>query len=396
MTTTGSHQPLLTTRQRTLLVCGLVLTGMVMVWLVSHFTSRYQLEQQTDSLGATLANQTALLATELVLSNDLISLNVLLTELTRSPALAQAAVFTVDDQVLAIAGPSAARNPQRELGLADSFVAPIALQDSVAGYVRVYLDPQQMRGGDSSTAWMIPVAMTLMLVLTATVMTAIQHPGRRRDTAGAEPGDPDDSAASVMPANAVLHLRAGAGTVGSRAARQELQLALTRAADLYQARLVTVSEAGKDRDHIVQLQFAQTGHAGELAYHTLCCAVLVLAMNNRANRYRAEDERITLQAALHCALSSSDTTELGGLEDTARLAELISGQSPENGLLASEEVLSLAGADSHFHSEWHSQLIDLLDGEPYELYLVRAPAGPTRALLQRQASLLRDEDANDV
>ena len=58
-------------------------------------------------------------------------------------------------------------------------------------------------------------------------------------------------------------------------------------------------------------------------------------------------------------------------------------------------VLSLAGADNHFHSEWHSQLIDLLDGEPHELYLVRAPAGPTRALLQRQASLLREEADSD-
>lgn len=394
MTASESHQSLLTARQRTLLVCGLVLVGMAMVWLVSHFTTRYQLEQQTDSLGATLANQTALLATELVLSNDLISLNVLLTELTRSPAVSQAAVFTVDDQVLAISGPSASRDPGRGSGRTGSYAAPIALQDSVAGYVRVYLDQQQMSDGGTPTLWMTPGAMALMLVLSATLMTALQRPRQppRPDTGER---DPDDTSASVMPANAVLHLQTCAGKAGSEAARGELEQSLARAADLYQARMITVAEAGEASGHVVQLQFSQAGHANELAYHALCCAVLVLAMNNRANRYRSEDERITLQAALHCALSESDTTELGGLEDSIRLAELISGQSPENGLLASEEVLTLAGADNHFHSEWHSQFIDLLDGEPHELYLVRAPAGPTRALLQRQASLLRDEAGNN-
>lgn len=385
-----THQTLLTPRQRTLLVCGLVLTGMATVWLVNHFTTRYQLEQQTDSLGATLANQTALLATELVLSNDLISLNVLLTELTRSPAVSQAAVFTVDDQVLAISGPSASRDPGRGAGRTGSYVAPIALQDSVAGYVRVYLDQQQMSGEGTPTLWMTPGAMALMLVLSATLMTALQRPRRQPRSDNGE-RDADDTSASVMPANAVLHLQTGAGKAGSGMARRELEQSLSRAADLYQARMITVAEATEDSGHIVQLQFSQTGHANELAYHALCCAVLVLAMNNRANRYREEDQRITLQAALHCTLSESDTTELGGLEDTVRLAELISGQSPENGLLASEEVLTLAGADNHFHSEWHSQFIDLLDGEPHELYLVRAPAGPTRALLQRQASMLRDE-----
>ncbi|MEX1198998.1 MAG: AhpA/YtjB family protein [Pseudohongiellaceae bacterium] len=394
MTATES-QPrfLFTPRQRTLLVCGLVLVGMTTVWLVNHFTTRYQLEQQTDSLGATLANQTALLATELVLSNDLISLNVLLTELTRSPAVSQAAVFTVDDQVLAISGPSASRAPNREPGRTGSYVAPIALQDSVAGYVRVYLDQQQMIGGTPSTLWMTPGAMALMLILSATLMTALQRPRQppRPDDEAQEPGD---TAASVMPANAVLHLQTCAGKAGSEAARRELEQSLARAADLYQGRLTTMAEAGEDSGHVVQLQFSQTGHASELAYHALCCAVLVLAMNNRANRYRAEDERITLQAALHCALSESDTTELGGLEDIIRLAELISGQSPENGLLASDAVLTLAGADNHFHSEWHSRFIDLLDGEPHELYLVRAPAGPTRAMLQRQASLLREEVDN--
>lgn len=394
MTTTGYHQPPLTTRQRTLLACGLVLTGMVMVWMLSHFTTRYQLEQQTDSLGTTLANQTALLATELVLSNDLISLNVLLTELTRSPAVSQAAVFTVDDQVLAISGPSASRDPEREPGRAGSYVAPIALQDSVAGYVRVYLDQQRMSGGETPTAWMIPGAIALMLVLSATLMTVSQRPRRLRAEPPGDAPDEPDGAFSVMPANAVLHLQTASAGAGSETARRELEQSLARAADLYQARMITKAEADGDSGPIVQLQFSQTGHANELAYHALCCAVLVLAMNNRANRYRAEDERITLQAALHCALSESDTTELGGLEDTIRLAELISGQSPENGLLASEEVLSLAGADNHFHSEWHSQLIDLLDGEPHELYLVRAPAGPTRALLQRQASLLREETGN--
>lgn len=385
MTQSGSQQPPFSPRKLTALVCALVITGMAMVWLIGHFTTRLQLAQQTDSLGASLANQTALLATELVLANDLISLNVLLTELTRSPAIAQAAVFTVDDQVLAIAGPSAARLPEREPGPSGSYVAPIALQDSVAGYVRVYLEPQQSEGNETATAWMIPGAMALMLLLSASLMTTIQRPGRRPQAVPGESGEQEHGRAAAMPVNAVLHLRGQ--SAGNPTTLQELHEALDRAAELYQARLVAVpGEAGDHR--VFQLQFTQTGHAGELAYHALCCAVLVLATNNRANRHRDADERITLRAALHCTQSASDTTELGGMDDTLRLAEMFSGQSPENGLLATEEVLDLAGAGSHFVHEWHSQFLDLLDGEPYELFLVRAPAGPTRALLQRQAGLL--------
>jgi len=201
MTTRTPPPVALSTRQWTLLVCGLVLTGMTVVWTIGHFTTRYQLEQQTESLGNTLANQTALLATELVLANDLISLNVLLTELTRSPAIAQAAVFTVDDQVLAIAGPSAASGPDREPGRSGSHVAPIALQDSVAGYVRIYLDRRQMTGRNPAAIWMIPGAMVLMLTLSAALMTAVQRPPAPASVAGNRRGQRDESApgASVRP-----------------------------------------------------------------------------------------------------------------------------------------------------------------------------------------------------
>ncbi|MGM0632876.1 MAG: hypothetical protein ACQETO_06835 [Pseudomonadota bacterium] len=379
----------LSPRQWTLLVCVLVLLGMAMVWLVAGQTTRQQLDQQTELLGDSLANQTALLATELVLANDLISLNVLLTELTRSPAIAQAAVFTVDDQVLAIAGPSASGTP--DTGQGNSHVAPIALQDSVAGYVRIYLDRAGMRATDPVTRWMIPGAMTLMLILSATLVMALQRPPRppapHREKSEADPRNEVSSVA--VPANAVLHLRIAAGESGQRAALEDLTPSLERVADLYQARVLHASGG-----QALQLQFTQAGQANELAYQALCCAVLVLATHNRANRRRPEEERITVHAALHCALHESDTTELGGLDETARIAELISEQSPPNGLLASEEVLTLSDADNHFVDEWYSQIIDLLDGELFELYLVRAPAGPTRALLQRQASLLQDEAAD--
>ena len=51
-----------------------------------------------------LTTQTATSATELLVSNDILSLNVLLNNLTKNKLVAHAAIYSVDNRILAESG----------------------------------------------------------------------------------------------------------------------------------------------------------------------------------------------------------------------------------------------------------------------------------------------------
>lgn len=59
------------------------------------------MHEQADALGQSLTTQTATSATELLVSNDILSLNVLLNNLTKNPLVAHAAIYSVDNRILA-------------------------------------------------------------------------------------------------------------------------------------------------------------------------------------------------------------------------------------------------------------------------------------------------------
>lgn len=159
--------------------CVLLILSMCVFWLVTNQTTENILRQQADSLGNTLARQTAILATELVLANDLISMNVLLSQLTRDAAISQAAILSIDDQVIAISGAAVSNPDGTQTGNADlfgSYVAPIALQDSLAGYVRIHLDQRYIEQGVTRNFLFMLIALLLLALTGISVTLALaQH-----------------------------------------------------------------------------------------------------------------------------------------------------------------------------------------------------------------------------
>ncbi|MDO8272100.1 MAG: adenylate/guanylate cyclase domain-containing protein [Gammaproteobacteria bacterium] len=159
--------------------CVLMILSMCVFWLVTNQTTENILRQQADSLGNSLARQTAILATELVLANDLISMNVLLSQLTREAAISQAAILSIDDQVIAISGaavsdPDGAQTSRTDLF--GSYVAPIALQDSLAGYVRIHLDQRYIEQGVTRNFLFMLIALLLLALTGISVTLALaQH-----------------------------------------------------------------------------------------------------------------------------------------------------------------------------------------------------------------------------
>ncbi len=132
-----------TSRKFTIAVCLLLLLSMCVFWLISAYNTQNLLRQQADSLGQTLAQQTAVQLTELVLANDPISMNVVLGGITRDSTIAEIAVLNIDGEIVAVA--AGAHTPVETIiplpvtlnALEGVYLAPILLADSVAGYIPV-------------------------------------------------------------------------------------------------------------------------------------------------------------------------------------------------------------------------------------------------------------------
>ncbi len=79
----------------------LVALALVIYAWVIGMQFKHAMQQQSDALGQSLIVQTAASATELLVANDILSLNVLLNNLVRNPLVAHAAIYSVDNRLLA-------------------------------------------------------------------------------------------------------------------------------------------------------------------------------------------------------------------------------------------------------------------------------------------------------
>ena len=119
----------------------LVALALVIYAVVMGLQFKQAMHEQADALGQSLTTQTATSATELLVSNDILSLNVLLNNLTKNPLVAHAAIYSVDNRILAEAGQ---RPKTGLLGEAEGvYQTKITFQDVTAGHLRISLDMDQ-------------------------------------------------------------------------------------------------------------------------------------------------------------------------------------------------------------------------------------------------------------
>jgi uncharacterized membrane protein affecting hemolysin expression len=121
----------------------LVALALVIYACVMGLQFKQAMHEQADALGQSLTTQTATSATELLVSNDILSLNVLLNNLTKNPLVAHAAIYSVDNRILAEAG----QRPKNSLlGEAEGmYQTKITFQDVTAGQLRISLDMAQFQ-----------------------------------------------------------------------------------------------------------------------------------------------------------------------------------------------------------------------------------------------------------
>jgi class 3 adenylate cyclase/uncharacterized membrane protein affecting hemolysin expression len=138
-------------------------------WLSLKLQLEQTLSRQTDTLGDILAKQTADSITELVLANDLLGLNVVLNQLAGEPGVASITIKDVDGKVLV----TTTGGDMADTGTA--YIAPITLQDAVAGTVSLYLDESLQSNPVAqpySLFYLIIVAGVVLVAVTAWALSS--------------------------------------------------------------------------------------------------------------------------------------------------------------------------------------------------------------------------------
>jgi len=157
-------------------VCLLIVLSMTIFWLISSYSTQNVLQRQADQLGQTLAQQLATQLTELMLANDLISMNVVLGSLTNNAEIREIAVLNVDNNLVAAASGAGSGLttiiplPFSLSGVEADYRAPIRLADSLAGYVQLTLDLSYIETALVNLL-LFYIAATVLLLIVALVMT---------------------------------------------------------------------------------------------------------------------------------------------------------------------------------------------------------------------------------
>lgn len=145
----------------TLLLVALAL--IIYAWVMG-MQFKQAMEQQADALGNSLMTQTAASATDLLVANDILSLNVLLSNLVKNPLVAHAAIYSVDNRVIAESGSAPSRSLLNEdKGL---FSTPISFQEVIAGHLRIRLDMHQFQQPMTISLQSMGLLSVILLALT--------------------------------------------------------------------------------------------------------------------------------------------------------------------------------------------------------------------------------------
>ncbi len=142
-----------------LLIClPLLISSFVSIWLILHLVDESE-RKQSLVIGEAIATQLASSVSEYLISEDRLSLTVLLNDLVQQGVFNKATIFGADNSLVATAGDST--------GSASTvYTAEIPYQDSVAGYVRISLAEDSLFTNSSTILFWTIILNLVLLVST--------------------------------------------------------------------------------------------------------------------------------------------------------------------------------------------------------------------------------------
>ncbi|MCB1644150.1 MAG: hypothetical protein KDI36_01790 [Pseudomonadales bacterium] len=134
-----------------------VLSALVSTGLITSY-AQTQLERQATEMGEAVAAQLATSLATYLVNNDVLSLNVVLTDLVGQGHFSQVSVFSADDRLIAQVG-------KRQTDPTDKvFSRDITLQKVSAGYLRIVLDQGPLTDATTRIVTMV-IGWHLLLLL---------------------------------------------------------------------------------------------------------------------------------------------------------------------------------------------------------------------------------------
>lgn len=407
---------------RASLLTSLALVGVLLVPLLAGaiWSGERSAAEHRDRYGSTVVARLAAEASEPLLAGDRIALSVLVREFTGLEGVATAAVYGADDRLMAAAD-GTVMSPAEYEGRSGPrvFVAQITLQDSIAGYARLALDP-----GTFAADHLPLIALGLALGVLAfgaarlrlepvsdriaELRERVGDSLDRRTTAGAHAGDPPlmrlpivdsadaapRSAATDAPGSLYLVVVNLFNQVSLSAEERtevvdDCEELLDRVCRLYGGRRERLPGTG------LALVLDALADEGDHAFQAVCVALLAARVFEALNLERRREGRVALalrigvervvdEGAEH-ALDAEAVAD--ACPDTLGRAVILSALARERAIVISDGVRRRCAQPSRLVAESLASPALRAAGEE-SAWLVRDLAEGYRGLLDRQAQLL--------
>jgi adenylate cyclase len=153
-----------------LLIASLIFLTFLLLWLIINNTLIHLLNAQTDMLGENTAHQMAHASAELLLAEDLLSLKVIVNQVSQADNIARAQIRNTNNQILADSSGADAASPGHSLTQRLSpqhilYSAPIVFQGVTAGHADVLLDKSMIASTIERTLRWMSAAFGVLLTL---------------------------------------------------------------------------------------------------------------------------------------------------------------------------------------------------------------------------------------
>lgn len=148
------------------------------LWAIVTSDLEQLLQELGDTFGQSISSQTAKGAAEQILAEDILSLNVSISQVIETPMIQGAAIIDIKGNVLAQGGPEAFSHIAMSINLQSQtlteqglYLSPIAFQDVLVGYALIHLDKHLITASiHRSLRWM---TLTTLGILVFSIILAI-------------------------------------------------------------------------------------------------------------------------------------------------------------------------------------------------------------------------------
>ncbi|MEX1033779.1 MAG: hypothetical protein WDZ30_10510, partial [Cellvibrionaceae bacterium] len=259
-------------------------------------------------------------AIDSTLNHDLVSLQVILSDIAENPDIANATIHDVENNLLVQAGQRTGAARRHDATLRN-FTAPITLHNSIAGYVTVTLDLTSIIGVQYQLYWLFGFMAVLLIALTLCALyfgrswnvplnlprPLIPIVDSPPQPAAPEPKVSETHRSAFPRVELVLHfhnLRQLAAQLDNKSfsrVGRRIEEDFKGVLALYSGRLIQL-DASQAR-----IAFANPQTHPDAAFHALCSAKLLLTLNRQAADFTLRTSALIIQR-------DSDSTILKNLQ----------------------------------------------------------------------------------